>query len=147
MKPKRGFTVIEILIVVIILAMLAAIAVPRFSQASSQARLSDMVSNIQKVRSQLALYKIQHDDLLPGQTKTEDKITEAAFVQAMTTRSDDGCGPYLKKMPVNPFSNSNSITFVDDLSAVPMGNEGTGWWLNSATGDFRACDNSFHAVY
>ena len=147
---KRGFTIMEVCIVLIILAIMAAIAVPRFSHANSEARLSEMVTRLQKIRSNIVLYKIQHDNLLPGQKTAGGDISEADFIIAMTTKGADGLGPYLKKMPANPFMDGDTgerITCVNDAAAAAKGTEGTGWWLNAATGEFRACDSAFHGVY
>ncbi len=147
---KRRFTTMEVCIVLIILAIMAAISVPRLSHASSEARLSKMIANLQKIRSNIVLYKIQHDNLLPGQKTACGDITEADFIIAMTTKGADGLGPYLKKMPVNPFMDGEAaegITCVNDAEACPEGTESTGWWLNVATGEFRACDCAFHGVY
>ncbi|MEE9370683.1 MAG: prepilin-type N-terminal cleavage/methylation domain-containing protein, partial [Sedimentisphaerales bacterium] len=62
MKAESGFTLVEILIVVVILGILAAIVIPQFTDASTQAKESALASDIQMMRSQLELYKIQHND-------------------------------------------------------------------------------------
>ncbi len=60
MRAKSGFTLVEILIVVVILGILAAIVIPQFTSASTEAKQSALVSNLQSVRSQIELYKIHH---------------------------------------------------------------------------------------
>ena len=148
---KQGFTLMEFLILAIILAIIAAITVPRFSRAAQQARLTDLVSDLQMVRSQIELYKIQHKDLLPGQKVHGGNILEHDFVKAMTVRGSDGMGPYIKKVPVNLYVDDsdkrNSVTCINDVDANPRGTEGTGWWFNAATGQFRACDSPAHIGY
>jgi general secretion pathway protein G len=148
---RRGFTVMEIFIVIVVLCILAAIIVPRVTQASAEGRLSEMVSRLQMVRSQMELYKVQHGDLLPGQEVIAGDITEARFITAMTRKNAvDGYGPYFKKMPENPFiigDTADDVTCVNDTNAIPTGTEGVGWWLNAATGQFRACDSKFHTAY
>ncbi len=62
MKAESGFTLVEILIVVVILGILAAIVIPQFTDASTQAKESALASDLQMMRSQLELYKIQHND-------------------------------------------------------------------------------------
>jgi general secretion pathway protein G len=56
---KRAFTLIEILIVVVILGILAAIVIPQFSEASDDAAESSVRSTLQTVRAQLELYKFK----------------------------------------------------------------------------------------
>ncbi|MCK5172373.1 MAG: type II secretion system protein [Planctomycetes bacterium] len=147
MNSKHGLTLSENLILVGIFCIVAAIAGPRFSRAQSEARLTDMVSDLQTVRSQIELYRIQHDDMLPGQKERGGDILEEDFVADMTTASAGGLGPYLKEIPVNSFNGLSSITCVNQRDARPNGQEGTGWWLNAATGMFHAGDSTFHAEY
>ena len=71
MKARSGFTLVEILIVVVILGILAAIVIPQFTSASTEAKESALMSDIQSMRSQIELYKIQHNDLLPGEIGTD----------------------------------------------------------------------------
>src|SRR6185503_18332404 len=66
-RNRKGFTLIEILIVVIILGILAAIVIPQFTNASKEAKQSSLVTMVQSLRSQIALFKLQHNDYLPGQ--------------------------------------------------------------------------------
>src|SRR5512137_530721 len=65
MQAKRGFTLVEILIVVVILGILAAIVIPQFTQASTEAKQNSLASDLQTLRSQIELYKVQHNDTAP----------------------------------------------------------------------------------
>src|SRR5512135_232345 len=56
---RKGFTLIEILIVVIILGILAAIVIPQFTNASNDAKVSSVQTTVQSVQAQLELYKFQ----------------------------------------------------------------------------------------
>lgn len=94
-RKNQGFTLVEILIVVVILGILAAIVIPQFSDASTQSKISSAASSIQTMRSQISLYKIQHNDAAPGQT--------AANFESDMTVSDGTYGPYLQTVPKNPF--------------------------------------------
>ncbi|MGI6273489.1 MAG: type II secretion system protein [Anaerohalosphaeraceae bacterium] len=106
-----GFTLVEILIVVVILGILAAIVIPQFTQASTEARESSLVSNLQTIRSQIELYKIQHNDNPPTDATTfEAQMTGLTDVDgnAAAAPGPGVFGPYLQKIPVNPFTPGNN---------------------------------------
>jgi len=160
MRAKSGFTLVEILIVVVILGILAAIVIPQFTGASTEAKESALMSNLQAIRSQIELYKIQHNDALPGVQQGGATCTEADFVTAMTTKTDqDGVaggrfGPYMQKIPDNPFSTAaageNSIGMGDiRLPGTAAGDNSTGWYFVRAgvyAGLFQANDDKQNAV-
>ena len=88
---RKGFTLIEILIVVIILGILAAIVIPQFTNASKEAKQSSLVTMVQSLRSQIALFKLQHNDYLPGAATlvgTGGTFDSAVFWNQMTQFSD-----------------------------------------------------------
>jgi len=136
MRGKSGFTLVEILIVVVILGILAAIVIPQFSEASSEAKLSSLVSDLQTMRSQIELYKIQHTDQLPGSGA-------ATFEQAMTGYTDvlgavaagPGAGvygPYMQKIPTNQFNNLDTVEI--EAGSLGIGGGNCGWHFNSTPG-------------
>jgi general secretion pathway protein G len=88
---KRGFTLIEILIVVVILGILAAIIVPQFTNAAQDAGVSSARSQLQTMRSQIELYRVQNNGAVPvgpwadlmdpdGDPDTADGLIRAAPV-------------------------------------------------------------------
>ena len=138
MRAKSGFTLVEILIVVVILGILAAIVIPQFTDASTEAKTSSLCADIQTMRSQIELYKIQHTDSLP---RTD---TFANFETDMTTKGADGRGPYMQKIPTNPFNNLNTIRFESGVGTA--GADTHGWVLNTDSGAFQADDSAEHAA-
>ena len=149
MKAKKsGFTLVEILIVVVILGILAAIVIPQFTEASSEAKLSSLCTDLQSVRSQIELYKIQHNDALPGVsnvagggTHTGASGFEAGLIGytdingvAKTSTDPNTYGPYLQKIPTNQFNDKNDV---QKGTGTPGGND-YGWYLNNDTGAFHA---------
>ena len=149
MKAESGFTLVEILIVVVILGILAAIVIPQFTDASTQAKESALASDLQMMRSQLELYKIQHNDNLP------DTTGQATFEACMLEQTDQygaagtDFGPYMGKLPSNPFVSGDAT---DDITFAGTGtcpsNGLTGWWMRTDTGEFRANDSDpNHAEY
>ncbi len=144
MRAKSGFTLVEILIVVVILGILAAIVIPQFTEASTEAKESRLVSDLQTMRSQIELYKIQHNDDLPGL----DPAT--SFVEAMTQYTDVAgalaavqapgagvYGPYIQQIPTNPWNDSDVVT--EGIANPAVGGD-TGWFFNTVTGHFQADD-------
>jgi prepilin-type N-terminal cleavage/methylation domain-containing protein len=59
-QRQGGFTLVELLIVVIILAILAAIVIPQFSSATTDAQEAALDSNLGGLRNAVELYKAQH---------------------------------------------------------------------------------------
>jgi len=108
----RGFTLVEILIVVIILGILAAIVIPQFTNASASARDSSLQSTLQTLRSQIQLYKLQHGDTLPN------LVTDWTPMTGTTTYASTTYGPYMQSAPVNSI---NGLSGVSDCSGSLTG--------------------------
>lgn len=139
MRAKSGFTLVEILIVVVILGILAAIVIPQFTEASTEAKTSSLATDLQTMRSQIELYKIQHNDALPGSGT-------ASFVDALTAQTDiagaagTDYGPYLQKIPSNQFLDSAIASTVEIDGTLGGGTHG--WNFNTTTGAFHADDDA-----
>lgn len=146
MRTQKGFTLVEILIVVVILGILAAIVIPQFTDASTEAKTSSLSSDLQTVRSQIELYKIQHNDDVPAPESATswNRMIQYSDIDGVVsaTKSTTYCyGPYLQKVPTNQFNNLSTVTA--DTS-TPAGS-GSGWHLNTDTGAFHANDSNDHA--
>ncbi|HTW94824.1 MAG TPA: prepilin-type N-terminal cleavage/methylation domain-containing protein [Tepidisphaeraceae bacterium] len=127
-----GFTLVEILIVVVILGILAAIVIPQFGSASTDARDSSLTSQLQTINSQLTLYKLNHNDSLPDLLDNQwAQLTSATDITGSTTPASGATtyGPYLQTAPVNPLTNSNTIM---NISAAP--NSSAGWFFDPTAG-------------
>ena len=105
---KKGFTLIEILIVVIILGILAAIVIPQFSSASSDARKASLQSTAQTLRSQIALYKLQHNDKLPDLTLNGGQNWVLLTATSVDPQGNT-VGPYMQSTPVNALTNGSVV--------------------------------------
>ena len=141
MRAKSGFTLVEILIVVVILGILAAIVIPQFTEASTEAKTSSLCTDLQTMRSQIELYKIQHNDALPGSGT-------ASFVDALTGQTDvagaatgTDYGPYVQKIPTNQFTDDDAVT-----ENGTLGDASGGWEFNTTTGAFHADDTVAHSA-
>ena len=76
---QDGFTLVELLIVAIILAILAAIVVPQFASSTTDASNSALRSNLAGVRSAIDLYTQQHGGTLPGRNASTGGACAAPF--------------------------------------------------------------------
>lgn len=159
-SSQRGFTLVELLIVVIILAILAAIIIPQFSAATDDANQSAYDTNISNIRSAIDLYRQQHQ-AYPGAVTSSGgscpagsaavigAVGEPAFLAQLrnyTNAAGQACtgtdsvfryGPYLKNdLPVNPKGTSNTVTVVTTgVLGLSSGATG-GWRFDSVTGEF-----------
>ena len=124
-RNTTGFTLVEILIVVVILGILAAIIIPQFTSAAEDSKLSNLVSNLQSVRAQLELYKMHHNETYPTNITTQ--LTSKTDSDG-TVNASGAYGPYLYVFPANPF--------IDDAAAAvkTSGAAGEGWSYTAGTG-------------
>ncbi len=137
-RSRKGFTLVEILIVVIILGILAAIVVPQFSEATTDAKLSNLTTNLQSIRAQLELYRLHHNGAYPPTAVTDaltKKTTSAGVVDPAGVY-----GPYMQQFPVNPFIDIAADAIKTD------GVAGSGWNYVPATGSFTA-NSAGHTTY
>lgn len=131
---RSAFTLVELLIVVIILGILAAVVIPQFSDASTDARLSSLQTNLQTIRGQIELYKMQHNGAYPVLDKFVDAMTKKSDADGTINATTGKFGPYLQRIPNNPFSNANDVT-------ATASTDGTkGWLYTAASGTFQAND-------
>ena len=105
-RIEKGFTLVEILIVVVILGILAAIVIPQFTSASETAKASSLMSQLQTIRSQLELYQVQHNGIYPTQTQMWGNLLTGTDVDG---NAGTDFGPYLQKPPVNPFTLGSTV--------------------------------------
>ena len=133
-----GFTLIEILIVVMILAILASIVSSKISNHSDEARLVTLTNNLRTVRVQLEAYRVRHQNQYPP-------VVGGELCRLTTRTKTDGTidpngpwGPYLPCIPENPFNGKDNVKV--EAAAVGIGDNSYGWHYNPVTGEFRPSD-------
>jgi general secretion pathway protein G len=99
-KNQRGFTLIEILVVVTILGILAAIVVPRILERPEQARRTKATVDIKGIEESLGLFKLDN-----GFYPSTEQGLQALVVKPQTGRIPSRYpeSAYLKKTPVDPW--------------------------------------------
>jgi prepilin-type N-terminal cleavage/methylation domain-containing protein len=121
---RRGFSLVEIVVVVMILGIIAAIVVPRVLHTTALANEKSVEFSAAVVRDAIDLYAATHGGELPG-----DAGTEADF------KSD--LEPHLRRFPVNPLKKSDTVKVLSTgkpLSGAVGGPEG--WLYDNKSGEF-----------
>jgi len=169
-KSEQGFTLVELLIVVIILAIMSAIAIPQFGSSTEDAKVSSLETNLAELRAAVELYYHQHNSRYPGVYLETDGTTPAgtagaaqtAFIAQLTQYTDlNGkvagvknatfkYGPYIKKatLPKNSFLDGAAAVGLladiveTDITAAITVDGTTGWKFYTKTGRVVANDST-----
>ena len=133
----KGFTLVEILIVVVILGILAAIVVPQFTNAANEARGGNVATQVSTLENQLELWAARNNGVYPDLATD----TWGTAADADTMVGED----YLKDAAVNPFTGSstvvNNTTFDDadpSISEFTVAGSTDGWVYDSGSGNIAA---------
>jgi len=144
----KGFTLVEILIVVVILGILAAIVVPQFTNAANEARQGNVETQTSTLENQLELYAAQNNGVYPTVAQLNADPANGS-TNGWSVMID---GNYIKEAPANPFSAVANRTLVtvsaaaNSTAADTEANAGDGtqgWYYNPNTGTIRASGGSY----
>ncbi|RNC81135.1 MAG: type II secretion system protein [Phycisphaera sp.] len=141
-RRNRAFTLVEILIVVVILGILAAVVIPQFVNASDEAQVGNVETQLRTLRTQVQLFRAQSDtNDFPALVEGEDDgaVAWAAMIDEQL----------LQAAPVNPRTNSSTLTFTEETGVAgmdeAMADGDVGWFFNEETGELWAA--SFNENY
>ena len=149
---EKAFTLVELMIVVAILGILAAIVIPQIQGNTTLAKESTAKDTLRVWRSQIELYKMQHGGKAPGyKGPLGATVTELTYqfsgtsdmngfaVVSQTPTAPYLYGPYLRSMPVNPFNNLDNIIYVPSATAFTAAADGTssGWLYKKETAEIK----------
>jgi general secretion pathway protein G len=97
MKAKRGFTLIELMLVVVIIGALVAMVMPRLTGRGEQARVAAAKADIQaNIATALKLYELDNGEF----PSTADGLNA---LLSKVASSSGWRGPYLEKKPIDPW--------------------------------------------
>jgi len=136
MRRSRGFSLLELVIVVSIIGIIAAIAIPRFSRATAGATDAALTGDLAVMRSAIEMFAAEHGGMLPTLTGIVAQLTTYSDVAGNTNASKTTTyiyGPYLRKVPVLPVGAKKGQTGIDDEDGASIG-----WIYNATTGEITA---------
>lgn len=122
---RSGFTLVEILIVVVILGILAAVVIPQFSTASVEAVRSAVERQLQTINNQVELYRAQNGQAFP--TEDPDNPMGAAGTNGNwgVLISND----FLREPPRNAYTNAIDLIAGNATDAIALDNTAPTGWL------------------
>jgi len=143
-RDRRGFTLVEILIVVVILGILAAIVIPKFTNASEDAKRNSLTSSLHSLRSQIELFMLQHGDKPPALDGADwSELT------GQTTYSSRPTGPYISVIPTNSVNGHSNILTVttDQTSGAAVAGSNLGFVYNTSNGKLWATNTTGDKIF
>jgi general secretion pathway protein G len=141
---SAGFTLMEILIVVLILGVMAAIVIPQFASASADTKKSSLSASLNTLRTQIEFYMLQHGELPPALTGSD----WSALTDQSTYRGET-CGPYMTGAPVNQLNGKSDVLVVaaDVVGGQAVAATDMGFIYNPTTGKIWATNTLQDRVY
>ena len=149
---RYAFSLVELILVVAILGILAAIVLPTYQSHAATARQSAAKDSLRIMRTQIELYKLEHNGAHPGYVDGAGAPVAILELQFTKTTKVGGSasastipsgeyiyGPYVKMLPENPFNSLSTITYVDQATAFATAADGTssGWLYKKETAEIR----------
>lgn len=149
----RAFTLVEILIVVTILGILAAVIMPMAFGGAISAKQSALATDLQLLKRFILVYKAHHLEVAPGYPNGQTSVapTEEAFIDQATLASNKSGqtaaigtagferGPYMQHIPKNPLNDLSTIQMLGNGDSFPAdGDDSHGWIYKASTGEIRA---------
>jgi general secretion pathway protein G len=138
---RSAFTLVELMIVIVVLAIIAGMVVPQFGQSLEDAKRSAVLNDLHELNTAIERYRIQHDGYPPDDLSggTLKQLTMSTDIYGDTGSGPDyPLGPYmLTGIPKNPYNASARVILAPETPpANPQNYEG--WLYDPDTGQIWA---------
>lgn len=147
-RNNRGFSLVELVIVVVIVGLLAAIAIPRFSRGASGATDSALSGDLVVLRNAIEMYAAEHNGVFPAAATFGTQLTQYTKLDGTVSAIKDAAypyGPYLHAVPALKVGSAAGSSGVADITAKPaaaVATAGVGWQYIEETGQIFANDTT-----
>jgi len=121
---KKAFTLVELMIIVAILGILAAITLPEFQGQTKQAKESVAKDSIRSLRVQIEVYTAQNNGAPPGYL-----ANNTATIPTLTNFNSQMLGKYIQTMPKNPLNGLSTMQVLSNAATFPSVATGTYGWI------------------
>ncbi len=160
-RAAVGFSLIELVIVVVIIAIIGAIAIPKMSRGAAGANESALVGDLSTLRSALELYAQEHGGSYPSTTNMVNQLIQYTAVDGTQSSSTPTVrtapyiyGPYLKAfppLPVGTYKGNVGVIYnsggQSSCGAAAGGwlYDGTTFWANDPAADLDTSGKAYQA--
>lgn len=128
MKKTQGFTLLEVMVVIVILGILASMVVPNLLGSQERANMQKAVSDVTALETSLSLYKMDNYDYPSTEQGLEALVDQTDIEPEPRRFPEDG---YIKRLPKDPWGNEYVLLNpgeqgrMDVFSVGPDGEAGT----------------------
>ncbi|MDO6707478.1 type II secretion system major pseudopilin GspG [Photobacterium sp. 1_MG-2023] len=139
-RQQRGFTLLEVMVVIVILGVLASLVVPNLLGNKEKADQQKVVTDIGALEQALDMYKLDNS-IYPNNEQGLDALVKAPSPEPRNYRN----GGYIKRLPQDPWGNDYQYMMpgehgsVDIYSLGADGQEG-GEGVNTDIGNWNMLD-------
>lgn len=120
----NGFTLLEVMVVIVILGVLASMVVPNLIGSQDRANMQKAVSDINALETSISMYKLDNYDY-PTTEQGLDALTAETDVEPLPRRFPEG--GYVKRLPSDPWGNEYQLLYPGENSqydVFSMGQDG-----------------------
>jgi general secretion pathway protein G len=145
-RRKKAFSLVELVIVLVIIGIIAAIAIPRLTRGATNASATAVAADLAVLRNAIELYRAEHEGEFPTVADFASQLTQFSNIAgnafSVTPNTGTGIiyGPYLKSIPGLPVGAKKSSTGIAAADGV-----GVGWIYTVPTGEIKTNTTALEA--
>jgi prepilin-type N-terminal cleavage/methylation domain-containing protein len=135
-RRRGGFSLLELVIVIVFMGIVAAVAIPRMSRGSAGAADAALDGNLSVLRKAIDMYAAEHPGSYPAVATFVEQVTQYTNISGGTSDTKTAThiyGPYIRKIPPLPVGSRKGNTTVAKNSGGSVG-----WQYNEDTGEINA---------